>query len=198
MRGSQLPVLPDRAPPQWLKEEVFVTLSSAPETGSQPVSEAPGRVWGEAGESLRGVGEFTWGSTRLAVRWWAAAGTGPVQWGGCGDWRTWRLLRKERQSRRSRSTVDREAGSGGRGQLHICICCKMRGCIHVCGMWIWSVKHKIKTWQHTYVLLCVWFSNWIQQHFVCRDKHQLISLRCVSLRENQTLRPRTQPTVTVS
>lgn len=55
MRGSQLPVLPDRAPPQWLKEEAFVTPSSAPETGSQPVSEAPGRVWGEAGESLWGV-----------------------------------------------------------------------------------------------------------------------------------------------
>lgn len=81
MRGSQLAALPDWAPPQWLKEEAFVSLISAPEPGSQPVSE--GR-----GEGVRWGGcVFTWGSTRLAVQRWAAAGTRPARWGGCDGWR---------------------------------------------------------------------------------------------------------------
>lgn len=138
MRGSQLGELPDWAPPQWLKEEAFVTLSSAPEPGSQPVSEA----WG--GVEVRWVspcraGEFTWGSTRLAVRRWAAAGTGPARWGGCGGWGMWRLLRKkERQSRGSGNTVNKEAGRGGQGQWHKHLL-QMLGCIHVfepCEYWI--------------------------------------------------------------
>lgn len=56
-----------------------------PEPGSQPVEE---------------VAEFTWGSTRLAGRWWAPAGTGPARWWGCGCWGMWRLLRKKERQRR--------------------------------------------------------------------------------------------------
>lgn len=62
---------------------------------------------------------FTWGSTRLAARRWAAAGTEPAQWGGCGWWGTQRLLRKkERQSpgvREHRRQRGRKWGGGGQG-----------------------------------------------------------------------------------
>lgn len=51
------------------------------------------------GRGALGGGAFTWGSTRLAARWWAAAGTEPAQWGWCFGGETYRLLRKkERQS----------------------------------------------------------------------------------------------------